>query len=196
MQEETETFFSSTFLHTTLTFFLQIYLFNLFRCCMQSFSGCGEQGLLFVAVRGLLIAVASLVAEHGPQARWLQQLRLAGSVVAAHGLSSCGSRALEHKVSSCGVRAQLLRGMWNHPGPGIEPLSPALLGGFSTTAPPGKSPLWLFKRWMVFRKFSCVVVLKYDLLLLHFFLLLILMCHPSCLWYHIRNPINNWTGYS
>ena len=34
------------------------------RCCMQAFSGCGERGLLFVAVRGLLIAVASLVAEH------------------------------------------------------------------------------------------------------------------------------------
>ena len=29
------------------------------------FSSCGEQGLLFVAVHGLLIAVASLVAEHG-----------------------------------------------------------------------------------------------------------------------------------
>ena len=27
-------------------------------------SSCGEQGLLFVAVRGLLIAVASLVADH------------------------------------------------------------------------------------------------------------------------------------
>ena len=27
--------------------------------------GCGERGLLFVAVRGLLIAVASLVVEHG-----------------------------------------------------------------------------------------------------------------------------------
>ena len=34
-------------------------------CCMQAFSSCGEQGLLFVAVCGLLIAVASLVAEHG-----------------------------------------------------------------------------------------------------------------------------------
>ena len=29
------------------------------------FCSCGERGLLFVAVRGLLIAVASLVAEHG-----------------------------------------------------------------------------------------------------------------------------------
>ena len=29
------------------------------------FSGCGEQGLLFVALHGLLTAVASLFAEHG-----------------------------------------------------------------------------------------------------------------------------------
>ena len=34
-------------------------------CCAGAFSSCGEQGLLFIAVRGLLIAVASLVAEHG-----------------------------------------------------------------------------------------------------------------------------------
>ena len=33
--------------------------------CAWAFSSCGEQGLLFVAVRGLLIAVASLVVEHG-----------------------------------------------------------------------------------------------------------------------------------
>ena len=34
-------------------------------CCTLAFSSCGEQGLLFVAVHGLLIAVASLVGEHG-----------------------------------------------------------------------------------------------------------------------------------
>ena len=34
-------------------------------CCVWAFSSCGERGLLFVAVRWLLIAVASLVAEHG-----------------------------------------------------------------------------------------------------------------------------------
>ena len=34
-------------------------------CCMQAFSSCGERGLLFIEVRRLLIAVASLVAEHG-----------------------------------------------------------------------------------------------------------------------------------
>ena len=33
-------------------------------CCAQAFSSCSEQGLLFVAVHGLLIAVASLVAQH------------------------------------------------------------------------------------------------------------------------------------
>ena len=35
------------------------------RYCAQAFSSCGEQGQLFIAVRGLLIAVASRVAEHG-----------------------------------------------------------------------------------------------------------------------------------
>ena len=51
-----------------VTYFLFIYLFLAVLglcCCARAFSSCGgEQGLLFVAVRGLLIAVASLVAEH------------------------------------------------------------------------------------------------------------------------------------
>ena len=34
------------------------------RCRVQAFSSCGERGLLFVAVHGLLIVVASLVVEH------------------------------------------------------------------------------------------------------------------------------------
>ena len=34
-------------------------------CCVQAFFSCSERGLLFVAVRGLLTAVASLVAEYG-----------------------------------------------------------------------------------------------------------------------------------
>ena len=29
--------------------------------------------------------------------------------------------------------------MWDLPGPGIEPVSPVLAGGFLTTVPPGKS---------------------------------------------------------
>ena len=32
----------------------------------------------------------------------------------------------------------VLRNMWDLPGPGLEPVSPALAGGFLTTAPPGK----------------------------------------------------------
>ena len=53
-----------------LSFFkyLFIYLFLVvlgLRCCAQAFSSCSERGLLFVVVRGLLIEVASLVAEHG-----------------------------------------------------------------------------------------------------------------------------------
>ena len=55
------------------------------------------------------------------------------------GLSSCGSRALEHRLSSCGAWASLLHGTWDLPGPGIEPVSPALAGRFLTTAPPGRS---------------------------------------------------------
>ena len=36
-------------------------------CSARAFSSCGEQGLLFVVVCGLLLAVASLVVEHGLQ---------------------------------------------------------------------------------------------------------------------------------
>ena len=35
------------------------------RCCAWAFCSCGEQGLHFVALRGLLIAVASLAVEPG-----------------------------------------------------------------------------------------------------------------------------------
>ena len=57
------------------------------------------------------------------------------------GSSSCGSRALERRLSSCGAWALLLRSMWDLPGPGLEPVCPALAGGFLTTAPPGKPQL-------------------------------------------------------
>ena len=81
------------------------------RFCARAFSSCGKRGPLFIAVRGPLSVVASLVAEHRLQTR---------------------------RLSSCGSRAQLLRGMWDPPRPGLEPVSPALAGGFSTTVPPGK----------------------------------------------------------
>ena len=52
----------------TIFFYKFIYLFLAvlgLRCCAWAFSSCGERGLLFIEVRRLLIAMASLVAEHG-----------------------------------------------------------------------------------------------------------------------------------
>ena len=46
----------------------------------------------------------------------------------------------EHRLNSCGTRAELLCGMWDIPGSGIEPVSHALTGAFFTTEPPGKPP--------------------------------------------------------
>ena len=54
-------------------------------CCARAFSGHGKQGVLFIVARGLLSAVASLVAEHGLQVHKLQP--------AAHRLSRRGTRA-------------------------------------------------------------------------------------------------------
>ena len=91
-----------------------IYLFMAvlgLRFCARAFSSCGKRGPLLIAVRGSLTIAASLVAEHRLQTR---------------------------RLSSCGSRAQLLHGMWDPHRPGLEPVSPALAGGFSTTVPPGK----------------------------------------------------------
>ena len=64
-------FFSDFFFYTFFfmsSIYLFIYLFLAVLglcCCTWAFSSCSERGQLFIAVRGLLIAVASLVAEHG-----------------------------------------------------------------------------------------------------------------------------------
>ena len=79
--------------------------------CARAFSSCSERGPLFIAVRGPLTIAASLVAGHRLQTR---------------------------RLSSCGSQAQLLRGTWDLPRPGLKPVSPALAGRFSTTAPPEK----------------------------------------------------------
>ena len=53
-------------LHFKKIYFIYLFLAALgLHCFVRTFSSCGERGLLFIAVRGLLIAVASLVAEHG-----------------------------------------------------------------------------------------------------------------------------------
>ena len=126
-----------------INFYLFIYLFIYLIlavlglcCCAQAFSSCSEQGLLFIAVHGLLTVVASLFAE-----LWLQ----------AHGLSSYGLQAPERRLNSCGAWAQLLHGMWGLPKPVLEPVSPALAGGFPATAPPGKPFLFIlyYFPWLI-----------------------------------------------
>ena len=53
------------FLLFKINLFIYLFLAVLgLRCCMRAFSSCDERGLLFVAVRGLLVAVVSLVVEH------------------------------------------------------------------------------------------------------------------------------------
>ena len=93
------------------------------------------------AVLGLLLAVTSLVAEHG---LWVG------------GLSSCSSRAPEHRLGSCGTWALLLQDMWDLPGSGIEPESPAWTGGFLTTKPPGK-PYTCYFLSSIFSRFQKVL---------------------------------------
>ena len=83
---------------------------------------------VFVSVRGLSLAVAS--GGHS-SSRCAGLFTIAASLVAEHRLQT-------RRLSSCGSWAQSLRGLWDPPRPGLEPVSPALAGGLSTTAPPGK----------------------------------------------------------
>ena len=61
--KETEIQQSQGFFFFFLILFLFLAVLGL-HCCTQAFSSCSELGLPFIAVRGLLIAVASLIAEH------------------------------------------------------------------------------------------------------------------------------------
>ena len=96
----------------TMSLFIYLFLAVLgLSFCARASSSCVKRGPLFIAVCGPLTIAASLVVEHRLQMR---------------------------RLSNCGSRAQLLRGMWDLPRPGLEPVSPALAGRLSTTAPPGK----------------------------------------------------------
>ena len=84
---------------------------------------------LFLAVLGLRFCARafSSCGERGPL-----------FIAVCRPLTVTASLVAERRLSSCGSWAQLFRGMWNLPRPGLEPVSPALAGRFSTTAPPGK----------------------------------------------------------
>ena len=66
-------FNSYLFFNKFIYYFIYLFLAVLgLRCCVRASSSCGERELLFIAVRGVLIAVASLVVEHRLYARRLQ----------------------------------------------------------------------------------------------------------------------------
>ena len=93
----------NNFLKFLFIYFWLHWVFIALSCC--------EQGYSPVAMQGLLIEVASLVAEH----------RLYGvrpTAVASHGLGSCGTWT------------ELPPGKWNLPEPGTELMSPALADRF------------------------------------------------------------------
>ena len=104
-------------LHNVFFFFYSyfiLFISFIFGCVGSSvlaraFSSYGKWGPLFIAVHGLLF-----IAVRGP-------LPIAAPPVAGHRLQT-------RRLSSCGLRAQLLRGMWDLPRPGLEPVSPALAG--------------------------------------------------------------------
>ena len=104
---------------------LFIYFIYLFIWLCWVFGSC--EGFLWLRQVGATLhhgAGTALIAVRGP-------FTIAAPPVAGHRLQT-------RRLSSCGSRAQLLHGMWDLPRPGLEPVSPALAGRLSTTAPPGK----------------------------------------------------------
>ena len=49
-------------------------------------------------------------------------------------------QTLEHRLNSSGTWGSLLPCMWDPPGPGIEAMPPALVGGLFTTEQPRDAP--------------------------------------------------------
>ena len=89
---------------------------------------CWERALFLYRKRGLLCSCEAWISHcgglsHGPRAP--------GHV----GFGSCGSWALEHRLSSRSAQVHLFRVMWDLPDSGIELMSLALAGRFSTTEP-------------------------------------------------------------
>ena len=60
-------FLCNIFYLLILFYFLNLFILAVLglRFCARAFSSCSERGLLFVVVLRFLIAVASLVVEHG-----------------------------------------------------------------------------------------------------------------------------------
>ena len=92
-------------------------------CFAQASSG-GERGCSSLLCVGFLFQWHLLLLSSGSRVQGLEKLQLTGS-------------------SAWRGRRGPSRGMWDPPGPGVEPTSSAL-AGFLSTAPPGKSPVLHF----------------------------------------------------
>ena len=89
------------------------------RSCVQTFSSCGERGLL----------------------------------------SSCGAWTSGYSGFSCwGALAELTHGMWDLPGPGAKPVSPALTGGFFLPGPHFAPPQGILNHW---EDLSCLLCIRW-----------------------------------
>ena len=75
--------------------------------------------------------------------RWLLLLQSNRALV-REGFRNCGSQSLEPVLISCGTRAEQYHSMWDLLGPGIEPVSPVLAGGFFTVEPTREAQRCLF----------------------------------------------------
>lgn len=95
-----------------------------------------------IAVQGVCLVAA----KRGCSSSWclgcsLQRLLLWRSTVAA---------AVGCMLSSGRTQAYLPHTMWALPGPGLEPVSPALAVGFLTTRPPEKTLAFVFESLSLF----------------------------------------------
>ena len=100
-------------------------------CCYASFfSSCGEQGLL---------CSCSAWVSHCSGFSCCR-----AQAPGCAGFSICSSQVLDQRLDSCGTWAKKFLGVWNLPGPEIEPVSPALAGRFLSTAWRGLGAFWYF----------------------------------------------------
>ena len=102
-------------------------------CCMCASSSCRELRLLYGCgawasySRGFSCCSGAWSPEH-------------------MNFSSCSSRALAQQFWHMGFLAPQHVGSSR---PGIKPMSSALVGGFLTTGPPGKSKIFFFSMWII-----------------------------------------------
>ena len=69
---------------------------------------------------------------------------------------------LQHRFNGCGTQPYMLCGMWNLPGPGIAPTSPALADGLFTTKLPGKTPRFLILNIPFLNYLQCYLRKKWQ----------------------------------